>query len=303
MSSDPLETDVGEAWAAHRAHLLDLAFRMLGDIGDAEDVVQEAFARFASSREPIQDAGGWLIVVTSRLCLDRIRSARSRRELTHDFTGGEPQGRAMATTEPDPADRVTLDDTVRLALLVLMQQLSAAERVVFVLHDVFQMPFEEVAEAVGRPVGTCRQIARRARHRLEQQMGAGHRFDVGGQQHREVTQRFIAACASGDLSALLGVLNRDASGEVDLGVSVRAPGVAHGAYAVAANVMSRWHSATLVSLPVTGAASTILAFREHVLAGVIVLTVPPGADEVSKVHVIADPAKLAFVRAQLEFER
>src|SRR5215510_13713246 len=127
------------AYREHRPYLVDLAFRMLGDIGAAEDTVQDAFTRLmAANIGEISDERGWLIVVTSRLCLDRIRSARSRRERAHDASEIEFTRPAVGAAPPpaDPADRVTFDDGVRLALLAMLQRLSPAERVVFVLHDV-----------------------------------------------------------------------------------------------------------------------------------------------------------------------
>src|SRR5215469_4440766 len=151
MTEDPDAGKVAQAFLDHRAYLVDLAFRMLGDIGSAEDVVQEAFSRLIrADLDEIEDERGWLIVVTSRLCLDQIRSAHSRRERAHDASEIEyvaPAEPAGDRPEPaDPADRVTFDDSVRLALLVMLERLSPAERVVFVLHDIFQMPFDEVAE-------------------------------------------------------------------------------------------------------------------------------------------------------------
>lgn len=278
--------------------MVDVAFRMLGDIGAAEDVVQEAYSRLAKTRPgEIQDARGWLTVVTSRLCLDLIRSSRSRREVVYDFTDREPQ-RSPTERDLDPADRVTLDDSVQLALLVMMQRLSPSERVVLVLHDVFQMRFEEIAETVGRPVVTCRQLARRARQRVESE-AAGRRFDITTEEHREVTDRFIAACARGDLTALVDVLASDASGEVDLGVSVVTPGVTHGAELVAGNMIRYWRDATLVSVP-AGGLPTVLAFRSRRIASVISLTMTPGGDKIGKVHVTVDPAKLAFLSGALE---
>jgi RNA polymerase sigma-70 factor (ECF subfamily) len=298
-SSGPVgREDFSSAWTAHRSHLIDVAFRMLGDIGAAEDVVQEAFSRLAKTQQgEVQDARGWLTVVTSRLCLDRIRSAQSKRELLYDFSDHEPAG-SLGARELDPADRVTLDDSVRLALLVMMQKLNPAERVVLVLHDVFQMRFEDIAETVGRPVATCRQLAKRARQRIESD-AVGRRFDITTEEHREVTDRFIAACARGDIGALVGVLAPDASGEVDLGVSVSAPGVTHGSEIVASNLVSYWAEATLVSVP-SGAGPAVLAFRDRRLAGVLILSVSPGGDRIDKVHVIADPVKLAFLRGTLE---
>src|SRR5215471_10881144 len=206
-----------QAFREHRPYLIDLAFRMLGDIGAAEDAVQDAFTRMlAADVGEIEDERGWLIVVTSRLCLDRIRSARTRRERPHDSAEIEFVAPPAAGRLADPADRVTLDDSVSLALLVVLQRLSPAERVVFVLHDIFGMPFPAVAETVGRAAPACRQLARRARQKIaEGQSGA--RFDVAAAEHRAVTEKFIAACASGDLEGLLAVLAPDAWGDIDLG--------------------------------------------------------------------------------------
>ena len=145
--------EISQAYQEHRPYLVDLAFRMLGDIGAAEDVVQDAFSRLLRTAPgEIADERGWLIVVTSRLCLDQIRSARSRRERAHDATEIEFVAPPAAAGLADPADRVTLDDSVRLALLVVLQRLTPAERVVFVLHDVFQMPFGTIAETVVIPL-------------------------------------------------------------------------------------------------------------------------------------------------------
>src|SRR5258708_8699477 len=158
---------ISQAYADHRPYLVDLAFRMLGDIGGAEDVVQDAFSRLMrADLGEIEDERGWLIVVTSRLCLDQIRSARSRRERAHDAIAIEFVAPPAEPALADPADRVTFDDGVRLALLVVLQRLSPAERVAFVLHDIFRLPFDEVAETVGRSTPACRQLARRARQKI-----------------------------------------------------------------------------------------------------------------------------------------
>ena len=162
------------AWRSNRAHLLNVAYGVLGDIGAAEDAVQEAFTRFAQAEYgSILDHRGWLIVVTSRICLDQISSARSRRERTRDPDTVDYIRQVAPTRSLDPADRVTLDDEVRAALLTVLERLSPAERVVFVLHDIFQTPFDSIAETVGRPSATCRQLARRARARFGRS-GKGH---------------------------------------------------------------------------------------------------------------------------------
>jgi RNA polymerase sigma-70 factor (ECF subfamily) len=283
--------------------LVDLAFRILGDIGAAEDVVQDAFSRLMrADLGAIEDQRGWLIVVTSRLCLDQIRSAYSRRERAHDASEIEyvapvpPQ--AWSPAPVDPADRVTFDESVRLALLVVLEQLSPSERVVFVLHDIFRMPFDEIAASVGRPAAGCRQLARRARQKIAARQDAA-RSDVAFAEHRPVTEKFIAACADGDLNGLLEVLAPDAWGDIDLGPDAsRHPPVTVGAEQVARNLLHFWgQPATLVSLSV-GGQPALLGFFDRELAGV--LTFMMRGDLIQGVHVIGDPHKLAFVRTQLQ---
>jgi RNA polymerase sigma-70 factor, ECF subfamily len=295
------EEQVIRAWHEHRPYLVDLAFRMLGDIGTAEDVVQDAFARLLRARPgEIEDDRGWLIVVTSRLCLDQIRSARSRRERPHDageieFVPGSqpPVGLQPAT---DPADRITLDDDVQLALLVVLQRLSPAERVAFVLHDIFGVPFDYVAQTIGRPAATCRQLARRARQKIEDGQG-GATFDVGVAEHRQVTEKFIAACATGDLNGLLEVLARDAWGDFDAGPDdPRGIGVIRGTIRVARHLLHYWGpGTTLVTHPVAGQPA-LLGFTGRQLSGVLVFTMVGG--KIQAVHVIGDPRKLSALGSQ-----
>ena len=285
----PTEQQIKDAWSEHRPYLVDMAFRMLGDIGRAEDVVQEAFQRLSRSDfDAIEDARGWLIVVTSRLCLDVIRSARHRHERPVGGTELADQADGAGGGVPDPADRVTLDDGVRLALLVVLERLSPAERVAFVLHDIFGVPFDAVAETVGRPEATCRQLARRARLKLEAPDGA-RRSAVTPDEHRLVTDRFIAACAGGSFEDLLAVLDPDVTGGVDLypGLLVRC------ARNVAGNILRYWESATLVSLPFVDN-PCLLGFKDRDVAGLISLTVDRA--RVTEIHVYCEPRALAFLR-------
>src|SRR6266851_1456834 len=298
MPGENDDTTIAQAYLEHRPYLVDLAFRMLGDVGAAEDAVQDAFARLVRSGPgDIADERGWLIVVTSRLCLDQIRSARSRRERAHDSSEIEFIAPAAHTGLADPADRVTFDDGVRLALLVVLERLSPAERVVFVLHDVFQMPFDTVAETVGRTAPSCRQLARRARQKISASQG-GVRLAVASSEHHLVTEKFIAACANGDLSGLLEVLAPDAWGDVDLGPDAsRSPAVAVGAERVARNLLRFWgQGATLVSHPV-GGQPAVLGFVGRELAGGLVFTMR--GEAIQSVHVIGDPRKLGFLSSQL----
>jgi RNA polymerase sigma-70 factor (ECF subfamily) len=207
---------VAAAWRADRAYLIDLAYRMLGDIGAAEDVVQEAFLRL-DMVEPgaVRDPRGWLTVVTSRLCLDRIRSAQNRREHPSDTAWLDSALSASQQTVVDPADRVTLDEEVSEALLILLQRLSPAERVSFVLQDVFQLPFDQIAEILGKPTATCRQLAKRARAKVAGGPDTTKREMADQQQLAKLSQTFLAASANGNLEALTALLHDDVWGIAD----------------------------------------------------------------------------------------
>jgi RNA polymerase sigma-70 factor (ECF subfamily) len=291
---------VSEAYQAHRPYLVDLAFRMLGDIGAAEDVVQDAFSRLlGAGPAEIEDYRGWLIVVTSRLCLDQVRSARARRERAVDAAAIEfvaPPESGLA----DPADRVTLDDRVRTALLVMLQRLTPAERVVFVLHDVFAVPFDTIAQTAGRSPQACRQLARRARHKIAAgQAGlgpAGLVPQVAVGEHRAVTEKFLTACATGDTGSLLTLLDPGAWGELVPGP--QAPRrVVIGAERVARNLVKFWgEGTTLVSLS-SGGQPVLLGFAGRKLTAVLLLVMR--GERIQAVQVIADPQLLDFVSAQL----
>jgi RNA polymerase sigma-70 factor (ECF subfamily) len=258
---------VESAWRDHRPYLVNLAYQMLGDVGDAEDVAQEAFLRLART-EPAQidDVRAWLTVVAGRLCLDQLRSARARYEHP-DESGALDVG---ASPDLDPADRVTLDDEVSTALLEVLRRLSPGERVAFVLHDVFQMPFDEIADAVGRPVGTCRQLARRARSKFS---GASLRMsDVTGSEHQLVTEKFITACANGDLEALTAVLDPTVWGAATfLGDPAPPPQINRGRDLVARNLLRFLSRGTLVTGPV--GEPVVFAFADRRLYAVLVFTV------------------------------
>jgi RNA polymerase sigma-70 factor, ECF subfamily len=281
---------VSDAWRAHRAYLVDLAFRMLGDVGAAEDVVQEAFFRLLQAPTgDINDERGWLIVVTSRLCLDHMKSASSRRERPQDMS--EHGYRERASSSIDPADRVTLDDEVRLALLVVLERLSPAERVVFVLHEVFQVPYDAIAATVGSRAPTCRQLAHRARRKINES-----RISSGGVEpveHRLVTRAFIEACSTGDLDALMGVLDRDVSGETDA-----RSGVVVGADPVGRNILRYWGQpgTVLVAQPVCGQPA-VLGFVNRRLAGLLALSIED--NRITKIHVLVRPSTLEPLRAEL----
>ena len=268
MSDSP---SVEAAWRSHRPYLVNLAYQMLGDVGEAEDIAQESFLRLArTDRSQIDDIRGWLTVVAGRLCLDQVRSARARREHPDEGSAGE----VIASNDLDPADRVTLDDEVRTALLEVLRRLSPGERVAFVLHDVFQIPFEEIAETVGRPIGTCRQLARRARAKFTNT--SPRLADVTNAEHQLVTEKFITACANGELQALTAVLDPTVWGVgTILGDPAPPPQINHGPDEVATSLLRYLgHGATLVSGPV--GEPVLLAFADRRLFAVLVLTVRDG---------------------------
>lgn len=307
--SEPRELDVRlrRAWRDHHRYLLDVAFRVLGSISEAEDMVQEAFARLVDvDLDEIDDLRGWLVVVVSRLCFDQLRSARVRRQSPSALEADH-----RPAVDPDPADRVTLDDEVRMALHVVMARLTPAERTAFVLHDVFNYSFGDVATVVGRSPAASRQLAARARRRIRADGGAA-RSPVESAEQRRVTDAFIAAASTGDLDGLLAVLDPDVSGHADLGGTdgqlVDVPGVGtvrqrppiSGRNAVARlalHYLGPDSSTTLLALP-TGDEPTVIALRDHRVLATLTLTVQ--GDRITHMHGVIDPAKLVDLNLILD---
>jgi RNA polymerase sigma-70 factor (ECF subfamily) len=288
-----------DAWSAHHGFLGDLAYRLLGSYGEAEDVVQEAFVRLLrADPDSIHDVRAWLVVVVSRLCLDLLRSARARREA---YLGPRlPEPLLGDDGGNDPARIVTLDESVRMALLVVMERMSPAERVVFVLHDVFEFPFERIAAIVGRSPAACRQLASRARRRVREEAGAT-RFETSPEEQRRVIDAFIAACSAGDVEALLPLLDPVVAGWADLG-GIAAAVQSVGREAVARRVMQFFGGSTgtsLVSSRVNGEPG-IVALRSGSVIAVISLTILGGA--ITRIFTVVDPEKLTGARRVLEME-
>jgi RNA polymerase sigma-70 factor (ECF subfamily) len=280
-----VDAELGRAWRDHRRHVLDIALRMLGNLPEAEDVVQEAFARLTRADvDTIDDVGGWLVVVASRLCLDRLRSARR-----HPTVPEEVLAYRATDQTVDPADRVTLDDDVRLALHVVLERLTPAERTTFVLHDVFQYSFTDIAEIVGRTPAACRQLASRARRTISADAGAT-RYRIEPADDRRVTEQFIAACTTGDLDRLLAVLDPDVDGEADLGGGFRREEAGR---AVVATGLLRYlgpdSSTTLVTVP-AGDQAGVLAVRDGRVVALVTLIVRDG--RVEHIHALVDPVGL-----------
>ncbi|TDD81168.1 sigma-70 family RNA polymerase sigma factor [Actinomadura darangshiensis] len=205
MTDRDTEELLARHFEANRPRLLRVAYTMTGSLVEAEDCVQEAWLRLRGLDDPaaIRELAAWLTTTVSRLALDVLSSARARREQYIGTWLPEP---LVETGSPDPADRVTLDESVSMALLVVLELLSPAERTAFVLHDVFGVPFPEIAQVVGRTPGAVRQLASRARRHVED--GRPRTPATRAEQH-ELVQAFTAACQHGDLPALIALLDPD----------------------------------------------------------------------------------------------
>src|SRR5579864_9051296 len=187
-----------ERFEAERTHLRSVAFRMLGSLSDADDAVQESWLRVSrSGATGVENLGGWMTTIVARVCLNMLRSRKSRREESLDSSLRE--GVATLEEGADPEHEAVLADSVGLALLVVLETLSPAERLAFVLHDTFAMPFDEIAPIVGRSPAAARQLASRARRRVRGSAAAPE-ADIARQ--REVVDAFLPASRSGDFDAL-----------------------------------------------------------------------------------------------------
>ncbi|WP_310738320.1 RNA polymerase sigma factor SigJ [Microbispora sp. H10949] len=292
----------GAGFEALRPRLLGVAYGLLGSLDEAEDVVQDAWLRLRRHREEggaeIGDVVGWLVVTVSRLALDVLRSARHRREeyvgpwlpepvLTGPVAGGPVVG------EPGPAERVTLDESISMAMLVVLESLSPAERTAFVLHDVFGLTFTEVGEAVGRSPAACRQLAARARTHVASR---APRFDVDPSAHRRVVDAFARACLGDDIGALLALLDPEVVLRSDGGGVVRAarrPVLGAAKVARLLTGLRRFGRFELVPASVNGRPG-LLRYREGRLVTVIGLTVAGG--RITAVDMVLNPEKLARLK-------
>jgi RNA polymerase sigma-70 factor, ECF subfamily len=288
---------LAEEYDAARPRLVRVAYAILGSHAEAEDVVADCWLRLveADRRDPVRDVLGWSTVAVSRAALDVLRSARVRRE---EYVGPwlpEPIVTAPAA-QADPAERVTLDESVRYALLVVLEQLSPAERTAWVLHDLFGMPFPEVATAVGRTPDAVRQLASRARRHVADRTP---RVDVDRPAHDRVVAAFAAAAAGGDLDALMRtldpeiVLTGDGGGVVN---SARRP--VHGPDRVGRfvlGVLRRTAAGTgrSVVVEVNGATGFAVVEDDGRVSSVLSLTVDD--DRVTRVDIVRAPDKLAGI--------
>ena len=277
---------LAERFTEHRPHLRAVAYRMLGSLSDADDAVQEAWLRLSrSDASGVENMAGWLTTIVARVSLNMLQSRKARRE---DPVGASPPEEAGSGAD-GPEHEVVLADSVGLALLVVLDTLTPAERLAFVLHDMFAVPFEEIAPIVERSPATTRKLASRARLRVQ---GADTAPDIDLTRQRQIVEAFLAASRNGDFDALLAALDPDVVLRSDQAVVRMGGGEAEvrGAAAVAGTFSGRAKAARLAL--VDGVAGAVWASkgRPRVVFG---FTVADG--RISAISLRADPALLAEV--------
>jgi RNA polymerase sigma-70 factor, ECF subfamily len=266
------QTWMAERFEAHRQRLEEVARRLLGSGSEAGDAVQEAWLRFSrSDPNAVENLGGWLTTVVARICLDMLRTRRSRRE--------EPEADAASLVERDappvdPEQDARTADAVGMALMVVLDRLAPAERVAFVLHDLFDVPFEDIARILERSPVAARQLASRARRRVQ---GAGRNEEVERGSDRRVVEAFLAASRQGDMAQLLAILDPEVVFRADAAaMKLGAAAEVRGAEAVAALFKGRAQAATSVlidgsvGIRVAPAGQLLLVLRPTIVDGRIV---------------------------------
>ena len=223
MTDSMHDPDDHGAVVRERRHLLDVGYRLLGSLTEAEDAVQETYSRWYAlppeEQRAIESPGAWLTTVASRVCLDQLRSARVRREryvgewIPEPLPSFGPLAGGSGSGGVDPADRVTLDESVNMALLVVLEAMTPAERVTFILHDVFHYPFAEIGAIVGRSTEACRKLASSARRRVDQTSNPA----TSPSEHASVVAAFQRAWEAQDVGSLIEILDPDATVVVDGG--------------------------------------------------------------------------------------
>ncbi|KHK97460.1 hypothetical protein LK09_11940 [Microbacterium mangrovi] len=285
-------TEFEQLWTTYRSLVRDVAYRVLGSVAEAEDVTQETYLRLlARGDDPLDEPRAWLVTVASRLAIDRLRAHEHSRRA---YVGPWLPEPVVTDERTLPEDRVTLDDSVRMALLVVLEQLTPAERTAFLLHDVFDLGFDRVGEVIGVSPTAARQSASRARRRIADHGSA--RFAVDPATARRLTERFAAAASDGDLDGLVAVLASDVRGHFDSGGSIpEAPlGVTVGAGAVARQLLASVGGLGLEFAPaeVNGCPGVIARRRGRIIS---VLALEFADDRISFIHGIGNPRKLAHL--------
>jgi RNA polymerase sigma factor (sigma-70 family) len=278
---------LAERFQAHRPHLRAVAYRMLGSLSDADDAVQEAWLRLSrSDTDSIQNLAGWLTRVVARVCLDMLRARTARRE---EPLGLQPPGAITdGRGRRDPEQEALLAEEVGLALLVVLDRLAPAERVAFVLHDLFAVPFDDIAPIVERTPTATKKLASRARHRVH---GNATRPDPDRTRQRHVVDAFLAATRGGDLTALVAVLDPDVVRRADrAALRAGAARELRGAQPVAEETATNARVARFAAPAlVNGRMGLVVAPRGRLLVA-IGLTIK--GDKITEIDAIADPLRL-----------
>ncbi len=270
----------------HRPHLKSVAYRMLGSLAEADDAVQEAWLRVTRAETAaVDNLGGWLTTVVARICLNVLRNRH--REVPLDVHVPDPVLARLDGDAPDPEQEALLADSVGLALLVVLETLNPAERLAFVLHDMFSMPFDEIAPVLGRSETATRQLASRARRRVR---GTGPLPDADLGAQRAVVDAFIAAARGGDIETLVGLLAPDVVVRSD-GGTLRPSVVLHGREAVAKGAMAFAQTAALTRPALVSGAVGAVALAEGRLVSVAAFTVSGG--RITALDILTDPERLA----------
>jgi RNA polymerase sigma-70 factor, ECF subfamily len=276
------EKNLAATFDANRRHLKGVAYRMLGSPSEAEDAVQETWLRFSrADRNDIANPGGWLTTVVARICLDMLRSRKARREEPLETREAEP----IIVGGADPEQEMLMADSVGLAVLVVLQKLAPAERIAFVLHDMFDLSFDEIAPIVGRSTTAARQLASRARRRVQ---GTETLPEAELSQNRKVVDAFIAASRAGDFEGLIAVLDPNVSVGGDARAMRLGGATLRGAEAAARSFMGKAQTARTAL--VDGAIGVVVAPRGKLLL-VINLTIAEG--RIAAIQTIAEPEHLA----------
>ena len=275
---------LAEQFEEHRGHLRSVAYRMLGSASDVDDAVQEAWLRLSrTDRSTIDNLGGWLTTVVGRVCLDMLRSRQSRRE--EPFTPAAPEPVATGARGSSPEQEALLADSVGLALLVVLDRLEPAERLAFVLHDMFAVPFEEIAPIVGRSADAARQLASRARRRVR---GGGDEPVPDRVRQRAVVDAFLTALRGGDFQGLLAVLDPDLVVRADMGGG---PTETRGAATWARGAVTYGHLARHVQPMLVNGSIGLAMFSNGRLFRA--LTFKISHDKIIEIEVIGDSSRLA----------
>jgi RNA polymerase sigma-70 factor (ECF subfamily) len=274
----------------HRSHLRAVGYRVLGSLAEADDAVQEAWLRLSrSDTSGVENLGGWLTTVVGRICLDMLRSRTSRREDPLDVRVPDPVISDLRGADPEQEALIT--DSVGLAMLVVLDTLAPAERLAFVLHDMFAVPFDEIAPIVDRAPAATRQLASRARRRVQ---AAGPAPDRDVARQREVVEAFVAASRGGDFEALVALLDPDITLRVDGGVLARnLSKVVQGAKSVAGQALMYQRFAPLARLVLVNGTVGTLTAPEGEARSVMSFTVADG--RVVRIDILADPERLALL--------